>query len=69
MNIPCKDNKCILYPICINKEEIYCDDLNEYILTVSGYSYDKNKERTPLAAINIKKELWDSLNEILPNGD
>jgi len=39
--IPCKANKCILYPACINKEEIYCSELYGWI-TKYGVEYKIN---------------------------
>ena len=27
---PCKQNKCVLYPVCLNKEEIRCEALHNY---------------------------------------
>ncbi len=28
--IPCISNKCILYPVCVSKIDIECDDLWKY---------------------------------------
>jgi len=36
--IPCKANKCILYPICINKEVIFCRTLNKWLNEQGKYS-------------------------------
>lgn len=40
--IPCKRNKCVLYPVCLNKETIKCDDLNVYAdHLIQAYGRDK----------------------------
>jgi hypothetical protein len=28
--IPCIKNKCLMYPLCINKEKIECNDIAKY---------------------------------------
>ena len=30
MNLPCKTDKCISYPVCISKKEIHCSKLHSY---------------------------------------
>lgn len=37
MNLPCKEKKCILYPICLNKTEIRCDDLRLFLRFLSKH--------------------------------
>lgn len=34
--IPCIKNKCISYPLCINKKEIVCDLLGNYLIDLHG---------------------------------
>ena len=34
--IPCVKNKCILYPVCKHKKEIYCDDMYSWYALSSG---------------------------------
>lgn len=50
---PCIRNKCILYPICINKKEIECEELRLYRNLVFNHS-------GVLMA-------WEILNQTLPN--
>ena len=30
MSLPCKEMKCIVYPICRNRKKIDCPELNKY---------------------------------------
>jgi hypothetical protein len=54
--IPCKENKCILLPICKPCTDITCDELFDY--------YEKST-----ALGKTKEERWANMNKILPNLD
>lgn len=45
--IPCKENKCILYPVCRYKEEIECNDLYRWLRfdKSDAHTFYKNKYR------------------------
>jgi len=49
MNIPCKD--CLKLPICINKTEILCQDMVDYMNVIS----------------QLRITFWDEVSEVLPN--
>lgn len=55
LTIPCKQNKCILYPICISKFEIECDFLSSYYGKMSNETYDSEDEKA-----------WNEIEKILP---
>ncbi len=48
--IPCKINKCIIYPTCIKKERIHCRHLHDYFQHASGYEWNQIRNYFP----NIK---------------
>lgn len=52
--LPCKINKCILYPTCRNKKVIDCEELRQM--------YYELKYRKGLNIL----ETWEILNETLP---
>ena len=63
MLIPCKANKCILFPVCISRRDIVCDDLRSFyhhvvIHTAEFNCPDKNKERITV---------WETIKQTLPN--
>ncbi len=33
MNLPCIENKCILFPVCRHKQQIACKELHNYVRT------------------------------------
>ncbi len=41
--IPCKANKCLLYPMCQNKTHIDCPEIRSYIQTLYNVPYSKTK--------------------------
>ena len=54
MNLPCKKDKCLIYCICINKEEIDCEYLKKY------YKYYR--------VLGVKNEhIWKAINTTLSN--
>ena len=53
--IPCIEDKCILYPICISKFEIECGLLASY------YGHESN------GAYTSGHETWDKIQDGLPN--
>ncbi len=69
--IPCKVNKCILLPVCIAKETIHCDDLQEYYVSLDV----ENKSSRTLTggemhyynSREITISVWQSLNDLFPN--
>ena len=36
MKLPCKENKCISYPVCISKNIIKCKHLHEYFISIEN---------------------------------
>lgn len=54
--LPCKDQKCILFPICKGKVEVKCQILFQYFQDISS---DK---QYPIQFA----EIWDSLEPDLP---
>ncbi len=70
--IPCKSNKCILYPVCKNKEEIYCGPLLKYIQSLyeelNGIKiYRESKQKLSAELKFDKKAVWIIINGDLPN--
>ena len=53
--MPCKENKCILLPICKGKFEIECKQLATY------YGYKTDHTYIP------GHDIWESIEKILPN--
>lgn len=51
--IPCIKNKCILFPVCRNKEYVTCDILNDYFIEIYRKSNYLNT--------------WERINKTLPN--
>ena len=60
--IPCKQNKCILYPTCMSKETIQCDLLLIYTNTLRSSLLPDC-----LNLISLKYEMRKILNESLPS--
>jgi len=53
--IPCKSNKCLLYPVCKNKEEVVCEELRLYYWNI---------KRGTLHIESV--EVWKIINKDLP---
>jgi hypothetical protein len=53
--VPCKANKCLLYPVCKNKQEVECEELREYYW---------NLKRGTLHIEAL--EIWAIINKVLP---
>jgi hypothetical protein len=51
--IPCIKDKCILFPVCRNKEYVTCDTLNDYFIVLYKKSNYLNT--------------WAYINKFLPN--
>ena len=51
---PCIKNKCISYPICINKPIIDCEDIKQYLRESIAEKYDT-------------KDVFNILRELFPN--
>lgn len=45
-DIPCKENKCISYPICLCKTEITCQELLDYFEDMHDRLLDKDDHDT-----------------------
>jgi hypothetical protein len=67
--IPCKLNKCLLYPACKHKTTIKCPDLREYY-----HKLDSNIIGKIIVAIlefdsaqAYERKIWKKINETLPN--
>ena len=59
--IPCKENKCLLYPACQNKTTIDCGVLNEYHYdTFHRLSVDQ-------AYAAALEDAWDHIHKHFPN--
>ncbi len=56
MNLPCKKDKCLKYPLCINKISINCELL--YDIMIDKYNN--------LLSTKAKTKLWDSYRNVLP---
>ncbi len=54
-NLPCIKNKCLLYPVCKNKQEVSCEELRLHYW---------NLKRGTLHIESI--EVWAIINEDLP---
>ncbi len=70
--MPCKINKCILFPVCKNKEAIYCDPLLEYIKSLfeelNGTRIYRESKQKPAKELKFgKKAIWIIINGDLPN--
>lgn len=55
---PCKVNKCICYPACIDKAHVNCDELKDYYVRMVVVN-------TRLANCNSK--VWGNIKMFLPN--
>jgi hypothetical protein len=53
-HLPCKKDKCILYPSCVSKHMIDCIPLREY------YQYYKRERQVK------PKTIWKAINTVLP---
>ncbi len=51
--IPCIENKCISYPVCISKSELPCSDLFSWFLSTKQDNYDKKWKRAKQYFKNI----------------
>ena len=58
--IPCIENKCLKYPVCINKSNITCMPLMQYF----SKGYDAINEDTKSTNYNNS---WLDLNKYLPS--
>jgi len=61
--IPCKKNKCILYPVCISKRDIVCDALR----TFYHYTVIRSSEFNCPDKNEASQTVWQSLKNFLPN--
>lgn len=67
--IPCKENKCILFPACKNKIVVYCNPLLKYMKSqYKDLDNDNSYLITPVmrGISNVNIEIWKSLNKNLP---
>ena len=49
--LPCVTEKCISYPVCLNKEKVVCDTLYDYYGRYPSYK---------------DKSIWFKINKVLP---
>ena len=59
---PCKQGKCILYPICISKEDLDCHILRKYVslfIKKCHVGHSKNY-------VVEDSEIFDDINKFLP---
>ena len=67
---PCEDGKCIAYPICINKTEVRCPILQDYVtkFTHNNMYYKKSGSPVDYPELQDKyyKSLWKDLHKFLP---
>ena len=61
--IPCKSNKCLLYPVCRYKTIIYCKDLISYITSL--YKGKLTKEDHGNMWLDLNKQ-FPYLNRVYP---
>ena len=54
MEVPCTKDKCLKYPICLNKTELECSDLADFYGMGTDHDYDSGAE------------IWDAIQVALP---
>ena len=52
--LPCIKNKCITFPVCRNKELIYCSELRYHCFNIVRIREKQN-------------DIWAELHEVFPN--
>lgn len=52
-SIPCIESKCLMYPMCLNKKDINCDHIKEYLRMVTRFKGNR-------------KEAYKSISAVLP---
>jgi hypothetical protein len=60
--LPCKENKCLLYPACASKRDINCDLLRTYyhrsvVASAEADTSDPTASQT----------MWEVLKNVFPN--
>ena len=51
---PCKESKCILYPICLDKIKLECELLSDFYGMATDQTYDSGAD------------VWNAIQEVLP---
>jgi len=65
IDLPCILDKCILFPVCKQKDRIFCNVLINYIDSMYTERYGK-KENKQLSHEDFQ-DVWKLVNEIFPN--
>lgn len=68
MKDPCRECKCLKYPICIQKERVICKLFEEYIrYYVIDVLKFKHVARALYVSTTCRIDLWNHIGAILPN--
>lgn len=62
MKLPCRQNKCILYPSCVSKNEITCREAADIVMN------EITKTNKPIEEEHFIK-IWDEVAVIFPNAE
>lgn len=60
MQLPCKENKCLLLPVCKTKAKIICPDLKDYANYLK-LKFIQEKYHDP------EHQMWTHLSRIFPH--
>jgi len=67
MKEPCKESRCLRYPICIQKETIYCKLFHNYInYYVTKILKFRNADTGLFVSEKCRRDLWDHVEIIFP---
>ena len=58
--LPCIETKCILYPACLSKANIKCDDLRKYMNKHTPWMPEERKKD-----VLISEAFYDALNAFI----
>jgi len=67
MNIPCKTNKCILYPVCLSKQVITCRELILYYKSLDSFRHETDMAKIIHPSYIFQFEPWKELSKSFPN--
>ena len=67
MKEPCKESRCLRYPICIQKETMYCKLFNLYVsYYVTKILKFRNADTGLFVSEKCRRDLWDHVEIIFP---
>lgn len=67
MKDPCKESKCISYPVCISKTTLTCLKFQEYLNWFISKNIDQVKIETATDKLKRHSIIWSHLTPIFPN--